>query len=156
MKTSVLLSLHLTQYLNGGNITGVHLKELLDDVTQKEATHQIENLNTIALLTFHINYYLEALIDVLKGQPLEAKDSLSFNMMPLQNEEEWDSLKYKLYQNINLFSSLVKTLAQEKLKEVFVKEAYGTYERNIQGLLEHSHYHMGQIAILKKIVRSKT
>ena len=101
METSKLLSLQLEQYLNGGNLTGVHLKELLDDITHKEATHQIGDLNTIALLTFHINYYIEALIEVLKGGPLEAKDNLSFKMIPLQNEQEWISLKQKLY-NLSL------------------------------------------------------
>lgn len=155
METATLLSSHLKQYLNGGNLTGVYLKELLDDLSYKEATHQIEDLNTIALLTFHINYYAEALIKVIQGGPLEAKDSLSFNMKSLQNEEEWLSLKQKLYKNIELFSNLVDKLTQEDLKQVFVKDDYGTYERNIQGLLEHSHYHLGQIAILKKLVNSK-
>ena len=152
METSTLLSLHLKQCLNGGNLTGVHHKELLDDITHKEATYQIEKLNTIALLTFHINYYIEALTEILKGGPLEEKDSLSFKMTPLQNEQEWISLKQKLYNNIKLFSNLVDTLSQEDLKQVFIKDTYGTYERNILGLLEHSHYHMGQIAILKKLV----
>lgn len=155
METSTLLSSHLKQYLNGANLTGVYLKELLDDITHKEATHQIGDLNTIALLTFHINYYIEALIKVLQGGSLEAKDSLSFTMKPLKDEEEWVTLRQNIYENIILFSDLVKTLSQENLKQVFVKDMYGTYERNIQGLLEHSHYHMGQIAILKKLIHSK-
>ncbi|HAI83731.1 MAG TPA: DUF1572 domain-containing protein, partial [Chitinophagaceae bacterium] len=30
----------------------------------------------------------------------------------------------------------------------------GTYYRNILGLIEHTHYHLGQIALIKKIIRN--
>ena len=31
-------------------------------------------------------------------------------------------------------------------------EKYGTYYRNFHGLIEHAHYHLGQIVLIKKLV----
>jgi hypothetical protein len=32
-----------------------------------------------------------------------------------------------------------------KLDEVFVDEKYGTYQRNIDGMIEHAYYHLGRL-----------
>jgi hypothetical protein len=45
-------------------------------------------------------------------------------------------------------------MPEEKLNDFFALEKYGTYQRNFHGLIEHTHYHLGQIAILKKLVRT--
>ena len=36
----------------------------------------------------------------------------------------------------------------------FGNEKYGTYYENIQGVIEHLHYHLGQIVVVKKIIRA--
>ena len=46
-------------------------------------------------------------------------------------------------------------MPDEKLSEVFVDEKYGTYERNINLMIEHCYYHLGQILIIKKLVARK-
>jgi len=38
------------------------------------------------------------------------------------------------------------------LDSVFVDEKYGTYLRNIEGVIEHCYYHLGQISLIKKLV----
>lgn len=154
METAALLARHLQELVHGDNLAGSYLKQHLDDITMSEATCKIGNLNTIAALTFHINYYVEALINVLEGGPLEAKDSLSYTFPPIATKESWDSLRSQLYANIERFAVLITSLSQTKLKEVFVKEAYGSYERNIIGLSEHLHYHLGQIVVIKKLIRN--
>ena len=35
---------------------------------------------------------------------------------------------------------------------VFVKPEYGNYYRNLHGLIEHTHYHLGQVALIKKLL----
>ena len=44
-------------------------------------------------------------------------------------------------------------LSDEQLNEGFVEEQYGNYFRNILGMNEHSYYHLGQIVLLKKLIR---
>lgn len=39
-----------------------------------------------------------------------------------------------------------------KLDEPFVDEKYGSYLRNIEGVIEHSYYHLGQVVLVKKMV----
>lgn len=50
------------------------------------------------------------------------------------------------------FASLIERMSEDKLKRVFVDEKYGTYQRNIDGIIEHSYYHLGQIVMIKKIL----
>ena len=64
--------------------------------------------------------------------------------------------KEQLYLAIQRSAQLAKNLTQEILKEEFVTEKYGNYEHNLVGLIEHSHYHFGQIVIIQKILRAKT
>jgi hypothetical protein len=44
----------------------------------------------------------------------------------------------------------------DKLTEDFGGTAkYGNYFRNIAGVVEHTHYHLGQIALIKKLLKEK-
>lgn len=38
------------------------------------------------------------------------------------------------------------------LDKPFIDEKYGSYIRNIEGVIEHSYYHLGQIVLLKKMI----
>lgn len=155
MTTAQHIATHLRQLIGGPNQTGSNLIQHLDDVTLEEATARIYGLNTIAQLVFHINYYINAVNDVLKGKPLTAKDSLSYDLPALNNATEWQLLKETLYSNIEQCGQLAGQLTDENLKNIFVLEKYGTYQRNLLGLLEHSYYHLGQIVLLKKIIQQQ-
>jgi hypothetical protein len=43
-----------------------------------------------------------------------------------------------------------------KLTEYFSEEKYGNWYRNLHGIIEHAHYHLGQIVLLKKLIREKS
>ena len=45
-------------------------------------------------------------------------------------------------------------MPEERLDENFVDEKYGNYTRNIDGMIEHSYYHLGQISLIKKIINA--
>jgi hypothetical protein len=38
------------------------------------------------------------------------------------------------------------------LDQPFVEEKYGSYWRNIEGVIEHSYYHLGQVLLIQKVV----
>jgi len=46
-------------------------------------------------------------------------------------------------------------MPDSKINEVFVNEKYGTYLRNIDGMIEHCYYHLGQITLIKKLLQQK-
>ncbi len=106
----------------------------------------------IASLVYHINYYVSAVLKVLQDEPLNASDKYSFIHPPIQSPEEWEKLLDKTWTDAENFASLVEQLPESTLWEDFSDEKYGNYYRNIHGIIEHSHYHLGQIVILKKML----
>ena len=136
----------------GGNWTSVNLKETLSDVGFEKATKKIHSLNTIASLVFHINYYVSEVMKVLKGGPLEAHDSFSFAAPILASKEDWDKLLDKSWSDAAEFAGLVEKLPESILLENFTDEKYGSYYSNLHGIIEHAHYHLGQIVLIKKLL----
>jgi len=137
----------------GGNWTWSNLKEQLADVTWQEATKQVYSCNSIATLTFHINYFVEAAMKVLQGGPLDAHDKYSFAHPPIQSQNDWETFLEKIWTDAETFAVLIEQLPDSILSEDFTDKKYGSYYRNISGIIEHMHYHLGQMAILKKIIR---
>ncbi len=105
-------------------------------------------------LSFHINYYVAAVSKVLQGQPLEAKNNLSFNHPPINSENDWSTRKDKFWEDAENFAQDIERLPDALLTENFIDPKYGNYYRNLNGIIEHMHYHLGQIALLKKIIKS--
>jgi hypothetical protein len=136
----------------GGNWTAVNLKESLADVTWQQATTKVYSFNTIAALVYHTNYYVSAVLSVLKGEPLNAKDKYSFDHPPVESEDDWQRLLDKTWSDAENFIMQVEQFPENKLWETFVNEKYGNYYRNIHGVIEHCHYHLGQIVLTKKIL----
>ena len=152
MNLTTQIAKHFRDVHFGGNWTSVNLKETLTDVTWQQATTKIYSLNTIATLVFHINYYVSAVTKVLQGEPLTAHDKYSFDLPPIQNQEDWEKLLNKTWSDAENFVQLIDQLPESKLGETFSDEKYGTYYRNIHGIIEHTHYHLGQIVLIKKIL----
>ena len=129
------LAKHLRDVHFGGNWTTSNLMDNLADVTWKEATMQVYQLNTIATLVYHINYYISAVLKVLQGEPLNASDSLSFSRPPIHSQKEWEDMVAKSRADADTFAALIEQLPESKLWENFTDEKYGTYYRNIQGII---------------------
>jgi uncharacterized damage-inducible protein DinB len=138
--------------LNGDWVAATNYKVQLSDLTWKQATTKIGTLNTIAALTFHVNYYIAGIMNVFKNGKLEIKDKYSFDLPPIKSQEDWEKLVNKLLSNAEEFAQLVEDLPDVKLEEDFEDEKYGNYHRNIHALIEHSFYHLGQIVLIKKIL----
>jgi hypothetical protein len=143
---------HFKSVYFGGNWTAVNLKDTLAGVNWQQATTEIYHCNNIAKLVFHMNYYVVNVIQVLKGNPLEAHDKYSFDCPPIQSDEDWEKLLQKFWADAETFANAVEQLPESKLDEIFVNEKYGNYYRNIHGVIQHNHYHLGQIVLLKKIM----
>ena len=136
----------------GGNWTAVNLKETLADVTWQQATTQVYSFNTIAKLVYHMNYYVNAAMKVLQTGPLEGHDKYSFDLPPILSEEDWKKQLDKFWTDAENFASLIEQMPESKFYETFSEEKYGNYYRNIHGIIEHNHYHLGQIVLIKKIL----
>ncbi len=141
--------------LDGKWIANTNFKDSLADVTLLEANTKLGNLNTIAALIFHVNYYVEGVLEVLKGGDLLIRDAYSFDAPELTDASDWRDRVDRLMQNAEAFAQAIELLPDEQLAEAFVDEKYGTYRRNLEGMIEHCYYHLGQISLLKKLIRAR-
>lgn len=141
---------HLRGVYIGGNWTDVNLKDTLAGLDWRMATAQTGYSHSIAALVFHINYFIGAVLKVLQGGPLDAHDRFSFDLPPISSQQDWEALMQKTFTEAESLALLVEQLPESKLWEDFTDKKYGSYYSNLQGLIEHTHYHLGQIVIIKK------
>ena len=154
MSFTTQLAKHFREVHFGGNWTAVNLKDTLADVTWQQATTKVHSFNTIAALVYHINYYVSVTLKVLQGGPLDGHDKYSFDLPPIQSQQDWERLLNKTWTYAEAFSSIVEQLPDSQLQENFSDGKYGNYYRNLHGVIEHTHYHLGQIVLIKKILQA--
>ncbi|UOE38348.1 hypothetical protein [Chryseobacterium oryzae] len=93
--------------LDGRWIANTNFKDQLSDISWEQATTRVGELNTIAMLTFHIDYYISGLVNVFEGGNLEIRDVYSFDLPPIESQEHWQDLLDKLWIN---FGKILKNL----------------------------------------------
>jgi len=150
---TIQIAARFREVLLNGSWISTNFKTQLEDVTLEEATTEIANLNTIALLAFHIHYYVAGVLNVLEGGSLDIRDKFSFDMPPMNTAADWDVLRSRMWKDAEQFAQKVEQLPGSELWNVFTDEKYGNYYRNMEGMIEHCYYHLGQIVLLKKLVR---
>jgi uncharacterized damage-inducible protein DinB len=150
------LAQQITALYFGDNWSGTNFQKAVQDLSWQHASTSIHGLNTIAALLFHTNYYIVAQIEVFLDRPLIAHDALSFDLKPIESEEEWIALQSQSWHVVEEYIDLVKNMTEQKLWSVFSEEKYGTIHKAILGIIEHSNYHLGQISLIKKLIISNS
>ena len=138
--------------LNGHWIANTNYKEQIQSVNWQQATQKVGDLNTIAALTYHINYYLAGLLNAFENGKLEISDKYSFDLPPINSEFEWNKLVADFQNNSEKFADKVENMDDKIFDQPFIDEKYGTFLRNIEGVIEHSYYHLGQISLIRKMI----
>jgi hypothetical protein len=146
---------HFRELHFGGNWTDSSFKDHLAGVDWQLATKRIYSLNTIADLVFHTNYYVSGVTKVLEGGPLESSDKFSFACPPIRSEDDWQQLLEKFWSDAEKFAGLIEQLQPDRMGANLADEKYGHYYRNLLGIIEHSHYHLGQLVLIKKVLLQK-
>jgi hypothetical protein len=139
-------------YLNGRWIANTNYQEQLLSTTWEEAIFKVNKLNTIAALTYHINYYLEGLLAAFEHGTLAISDKYSFDVPVILSKTDWDALVNRFLKNATTFADSVAQFEEGRFDQDFIDQKYGSYLRNIEGVIEHSYYHLGQISIIKKLI----
>ncbi|MFM2392048.1 MAG: hypothetical protein RLZZ546_25 [Bacteroidota bacterium] len=157
MSRNIYLAKRLREVLLSGKwIANTNFKEQIQDIHWHRAIQQLGDLNSIALLTFHINYYLKGLIEVFEGGNLTIRDKFSFDMEDVKSQEDWHALVNNFLENAESFASHIEKMSDDIFDEPFVDAKYGNYLRNIEGMIEHCYYHLGQVVIINKMTKGNT
>uniref|UniRef100_UPI004049D874 hypothetical protein n=1 Tax=Flavobacterium sp. TaxID=239 RepID=UPI004049D874 len=86
---------------------------------------------------------------------MSIKDKFSFDVKPIKNQEDWSKLVRDFCLASERFIQLVEKMTNEELMSDFVSEKYGSYYRNIDVMIEHTNYHLGQILLIKKMIQNR-
>lgn len=154
MNESVTLAKRFREViLNGTWIANTNFKDQLTQTDWQQADQKVQDLNTIAVLAQHIHYYIKGLNQVFRGGDLEISDRYSFDFQPMSSEAQWQTFLETFWEDAHTFADLVEKIPDAMLGETFVKVQYGTYLRNIEAMIEHSYYHLGQIVLIRKLLK---
>jgi uncharacterized membrane-anchored protein len=100
MKRNEFISRRLKEVLIDGKwISNTNYKEQLESLNWNQAIQKVGNLNSIASLTYHVNYYLKGFVTLFESGRFDIRDKFSFDMQPITCESEWKYLvltPYKL------------------------------------------------------------
>lgn len=150
-KTAFLADRIREVFLNGTWIANTNYKATLETTDWEMAVQKLYTANSIAALTYHVNYYLAGLLKVFRGGKLEISDAFSFDMPSINGPTDWSDLVASILDNAEAFAQIIESMEDAALDLPFVDAQYGSILRNIEGVIEHSYYHLGQIVLLKKI-----
>ena len=155
MENSLQLATRFREVLLDGKwIANTNLRDQLSDLSWTEAIRKMGSLNTIAALSYHLNYYIAGVLQVFEGGALEIRDKYSFDLPSIESHEAWEKLLNNLWFNTERFAAQVELMSDAQLAAAFVDPKYGDYRRNIEGMIEHCYYHLGQIVLIKKMIRA--
>lgn len=140
--------------LNGRWIANTNIKDQIENLDYTIANKQVQSLNTIAILAQHIHYYVSGIKNVFVNGNLEIRDKFSFDFPPITSQKQWKSFQNLFWKDTEELIEHISHLSESELQNPFVDEKYGNYQRNIDGLIEHAYYHLGQIVLIKKMIES--
>ncbi len=150
------LATHLREVHLGGNWCEANYKACLSDLSYEEAIDGSRSNNSILTLVYHTHYYVKALGEVLAGLPLNSKDAESFKHPHINKEAEWRAFVDMVLEVAESTAKRLDTSSNEQVMSFFSQEKYGSTFRNTFGIIEHLNYHLGQIVLLKIMLRQKT
>ncbi len=155
MKINEQIAQHLLDVNEGANWTDVNIKDTIEGVSWKEANVVTSaSSNTIASLLHHISFYNDIVKERLSGNYPSINDLNGFDIERIKNENDWAKLKEKSLQSARDLASDVKKFPDEKLFDL-TENGHDTYYKMLHGVIEHGHYHLGQMVLLKNLIRQK-
>jgi glycosyltransferase involved in cell wall biosynthesis len=154
MKITAQIAQHLTDVHDGDNWTDVNIEQTLADVSFEEAMMRTAaSVNTIATLLHHISFWNRVVAERAAGKvPVIGADN-GFAMDPLTSEEEWKALQEDNIRSADELAAAIHLFNEEKLALPILPEHSSAY-KNFQGQVEHVHYHLGQMVMIKKMIRA--
>jgi hypothetical protein len=154
MQLTEAIAQHVLDVHEGNNWTEVAIRPTLQDVTWREATTQTPaSPNTIASLLHHLTFWNRVMARRAQGLGTEVGPANGFDVAAIQNEADWQALLADNYQSAHELAAAIRSFDEAQLPAPILP-AYGSAYKNLQGAVEHLHYHLGQLVLLKNLVRS--
>jgi len=151
MKIAPLVAQHIGEVVHD-NWTDIYLDDVISDITYEEAIALPAGAtNSIAMLVNHLGFYNNIVMERLLGTDPVIDDTNGFNIS-VNSNEDWQRLKASVINSFKALADYVKALPDEKIFSL-TPNGHSTFYKTLHGISEHAHYHLGQIVLLKKMVR---
>jgi hypothetical protein len=153
------LLIELDKPMNGDPWYGSSIKKVLEEITHEEAfAITFVSAHSIAEIALHVCAWINEVNSRLEGnEPADPKMG-DWPKVERYGQSYWTEIKSNIYSAHESLIELVTNFPFEKFEERMGKERIpelGTgfsFREMLIGLMQHNVYHLGQIALLKKIV----
>ena len=153
MKITSLIASHIREVYEGNNWTDVDIAATVKDLSFREAVTQTPaSSNTIASLLYHVKFYNEVVIQRLAGISPEINDANGFDMPGLKDETDWKRLIGDAHQSFLKLSDAAENFPEARLNET-TPNGGSSFYKTLHGVTEHAYYHLGQMVLLKNLIR---
>jgi uncharacterized damage-inducible protein DinB len=135
---------------------GPSLKEVLEDVSAAQAgSHPAPNAHSIWELVLHISVWAEASRAALRGVPMPKIVGTVEDWPAVADLSPgaWSKAKDRLFQAGEQLAQAIASCDDGRLGEIVPGRQYDFYYL-FHGIVQHSLYHGGQIALLKRAVQA--
>lgn len=151
MKISSHIAQHLLDVYTGGNWTEVSLAQTIAGISLQEAvTVTPASPNSIAAIIHHLDFWNRVMIQRLQGIQPEIPEANGFDVPVLNTDADWKRLVKATLASASELAVAISHTEDSQLEQPIVGGSASVY-KNVQGTVEHIHYHLGQIVILKKL-----
>ncbi|SJZ87172.1 DinB family protein [Sediminibacterium ginsengisoli] len=143
-------------FIQAGTWTEVNVAGVLADVSYNEAAVvTVATPNSIASIVRHLLFWNRVMIQRIEGVQPEIPAANGFDVPPVQSDADWKALIKNMLASAAELALAIKNTDDTKLEMPIIAGFTTTY-KNLQGTVEHIHYHLGEIMILKKLIRNKS
>jgi uncharacterized damage-inducible protein DinB len=135
---------------------GPSLKELLADISAEQASARpLAAGHSIWELVSHIEVWTQAAAQAVDGVPMPKIVGTPQDWPPVStvSATTWNAATMGLFRTRAALSSAIERLGDARLGETVPGRQYDFYYL-FQGVVQHSLYHAGQIALMKKSITS--
>ncbi len=129
---------------------GPAVMDLLEGITaQQAAARSFKGTHCIWEIVLHIAAWERACRSRLAGKRAQLPDAEDWPEVTNTNEQSWEQAKEALRQAHEELCRAVSELDETRLDQPIIEEMSSVYV-TLHGVIQHSLYHAGQIAILKR------
>src|SRR5579872_4662854 len=152
----LFLADQLRRVFDGKAWHGPSLRELLSDMAPMQAAaHPVAGAHSIWELVLHIEVWAKIALDAVQGSPMpqnlpaELDWPKPYDIGP----QAWNAALLRLSETKEQLGRAIEGFSPERLQEIVPGRKYD-FHFLLTGITQHSLYHAGQIALLKKAAQA--
>jgi uncharacterized damage-inducible protein DinB len=141
----------LSRAFEGEAWHGPAVLEILRETTaQQAAARPLNCAHTVWETALHISAWLRACRRRLEGDRAQLAESEDWPLVTNSDNEAWQKVIAGMKQALDELRSAITLLDDSRLDQPIIEGMSSVYV-TLHGVIQHSLYHAGQMAILKKI-----